>query len=121
MRTIKFRAWNKNGKYFLPFEETNDYILDPDNGQIINQKWGTEVNCELMQFTGLLDKNGKGIYEGDILEIDNKTVGIIKWDEQAAGFYFTESQDGWSHEWFERENKVIGNIYENPELLEVKP
>ena len=76
---------------------------------------------EIMQFTGLLDKNGKEIYEGDIVnDPDYKPDRIVFYEPLGAGFY-TKFPSG---NFIERlslsyqSSKVIGNIYENPELLE---
>jgi len=89
-------------------------------------KQGEFVDCVLMQYTGLKDKNGKEIYEGDIVHVtdffhgDAKVYkGVVKF---VGGYYQIEGQDirnaplGWIISSDDLE--VIGNIYENPELLE---
>ena len=70
-----------------------------------------------MQYTGLKDKNGKEIYEGDLL----KQKIIVKWNEKFASWCLY--REGWMFtHWFgescnPEECEIIGNIYENPELL----
>ncbi|KKL84776.1 hypothetical protein LCGC14_1961420, partial [marine sediment metagenome] len=69
----------------------------------------------LMQFTGLKDKNGKEIFEGDILKYENRNYEV-SWMEDDGGFFawlYGYSIQGGLFLWTE----VIGNIYENPELL----
>ena len=77
------------------------------------------------QYTGLKDKNGKKIFDGDIgVHREYECIGKIVWNDDEAGFYFcTLLEDGM----FEEEHlydyadcEVIGNIYDNPELLEVQ-
>lgn len=132
MREIKFRAWDKDLEEWIPEEsiiinkgkpiaimnQTDLPIQEALNkkGKLINPNW------ELMQFTGLKDKNDKEIYEGDIIEF--KKDGCTQ--EQGCGeickdfVIFSDGKfsiNGWSwHEakWY----IVIGNIYENPELME---
>jgi uncharacterized phage protein (TIGR01671 family) len=70
---------------------------------------------ELMQFTGLLDKNGKEIYEGDILALVNGYCDVVKFERSAWRWNDGHNILGvsWNLESFE----VLGNIYENPELM----
>jgi len=124
MRTIKFRAWIGDrmeysvvaglGKgYFL--NETAECVTKYDENPI-------------MQFTGLTDKNGKEIYEGDVfgkIVKGNKKrfYGIVEWNDNAEEIYddeqggFIDCYVGFSFPNGWRKWEVIGNIYENPELL----
>jgi uncharacterized phage protein (TIGR01671 family) len=122
MREIKFRAWEKNLKEIIPV-----HFIDFAN-RMINAKsaWRLFDEIELMQYTGLKDKNGKEIYEGDIVKnLRDKTFEIFWSEEELAWCDKGKWRDG-------RDNitlladlnavatiEVIGNIYENPELLEV--
>ena len=85
----------------------------------------------LMQYTGLKDSNGKEIYEGDLFGVTNlsgdlEIVGEAIFDTDLAQFTIKYANGGWAELWqhlSERTNKakeIIGNIYENPELLEGK-
>ncbi|MFS0877994.1 YopX family protein [Solibacillus isronensis] len=105
MREIKFRAWDKDLKQML-----NLFTMD---GQ---RKQETEETI-LMQYTGLKDKNGREIYEGDIVLVDNgRRKEIVKYHVNAGqcGYFpFLASE----HHWQSHNSEVIGNVYENEDLL----
>ena len=104
-------------------------MLYEDNiGDVL--QWAKQKQpIELMQFTGLLDKNKKEIYEGDVVNYEIKLPkeilykkGIVKWDEDWASFaIYDKINDNFAQEsdWVKIYNsiEVIGNIYDNPELL----
>ncbi len=119
-REIKFRAWNKIRKEMYPvFSFSQDCIFKDtmDGAGSEGVPDGTE-DVELMQFTGLLDKNGKPIYEGDIVKCfyyDNEIPSdhYSVWSVEYNGYgFFT----GPAHNLpilKHRDVEVIGNIYEN--------
>jgi len=131
MREIKFRAWDTKLKKMWSAEEmgADELTINPDGRGFVNV---SSVSTRLseyathlipLQFTGLKDKNGKEIYEGDIVMVRNYLNGKL-WDghvhpcsvESIPGGY--ELKDHWMHESLRSsEVEIIGNIYENPELL----
>lgn len=112
MRALKFRAWNKRGKFYLYDVQTmgfDDYIRE--NG----------IEQEVEQYTGLKDKNGKPIYEGDIVRDGKGEKCLIKWAESEAhfGLYDGGGMELTDFIWMQGEDlEVIGNVHENEELLE---
>lgn len=72
----------------------------------------------ICQCTGLKDKNGKRIFENDILK-DNVIYGVVKWDDANARYIIDDREDGYQDysEWW-HECEIIGNIFDDPELLE---
>jgi len=123
MREIKFRAWYREGKCWLDsvrvFGDGSWYgSLIGENG--IEVGGYDERECDLMQFTGLLDKQGKEIYEGDIV-IGFPTGNQPAIVDFAHGAFMTywKARDEWR--WLYQPTyvwEVIGNIWENPGLLE---
>jgi len=105
MRELKFRSWDGTKM------STNYMMLRNTDGVLFS----SVPDVVIMQFTGLLDKNGKEIYEGDILEFNysrsgNKTVFDVRW--RGKGFKPTRMSTS-----NRSEMEVIGNIYESPDLL----
>ena len=117
---FKFRIFNKLAMEFSYFSNPDlqvcfngDFksglIFPMDNSAIYMGKY------EEIQFcTGLKDKNGELIYEGDIIS-RGEDRGVIKYDDETASYYIRWKES----ETFIEDCEVIGNIYENPELLEV--
>ncbi len=114
MREIRFRAWDSVNKETNPPEE-----LIHLKGDITKDLEDTNSCLVLMQFTGLKDKNGKEIYEGDIV----KDQFGIKYEVVFNKCCFYGKADPWNGEedidlaHKETEIEVIGNIHENPELI----
>lgn len=122
--TPKFRAWLKNDKEIIDVDEIHwfDGELDIIGDYITFVRKADEI--ELMQSTGLKDKNGKEIFEGDIVDYKGRKA-VIKWHGSYASFIyrFVDELNKRSAEWYQLylaylKCEVIGNIYENPELLE---
>lgn len=125
----RFRAWLKEDKEMVDVEEINFFNGEFDFiGDAITWMCKSD-DCVLMQSTGLRDKNGKEIFEGDILSIetDEENVRVeVSWDSKHALFVFESKKYNEKEalgELFEDNSypfKIIGNIHTNPELLEVE-
>jgi uncharacterized phage protein (TIGR01671 family) len=142
MREFKFRAWDEQNKimhYDFQFiksgNEGNDWIIFTSDKQFLSDSHHPFQNpyfqqqFKIMEWTGTKDKNDKYIYEGDVISIDEhwsgdyripkrnyivelhspeyscKAIGVNEWEEL-----------DWNNKYIE----VVGNIFENPELLEGK-
>ena len=151
MREIKFRAWDSKAKAMFPVHDMNfcktnnqlnsiygvdiydkdsDYYGDVSYGGSVHKKTGKpgeplRPKFELMQYTGLKDKNGVEIYEGDILAFeDDKFVWSVEYEVCCfvanGGEYNQKEELIEFYDWKEESLDVviIGNIYEHPHLLE---
>lgn len=123
-RERKYRVWDISHKTFLP---TDVYaLITSDFGAfgIMLKDWDNYKEGEYLypnsqiqsDFTGLLDKKGKEIYEGDILKLSNKEIIEVSFK---SGKYLGVRKNGTvslsSFYWIYAE--IIGNIYENPNLI----
>jgi uncharacterized phage protein (TIGR01671 family) len=136
MRPIKFRAWDSKHKVWLA---RSDFSVN-GRGEVIHRHISTEnpseywINCdelELSQFTGFHDKNGREIYDGDILHSPAPWPGAsdsytkVFWHQgRNAGWY--ETLDGKTMTELDgdacsRLREIVGNILENPDLIREKP
>lgn len=127
-REIKFRVWFNGGMY-----DDADVKIDWVDGIVqVNTtiKMAKEQGYILMQYTGLKDKNGKEIYGGDIIIPANMHDSNINyWVSEDGGVIGLPQEIKWENfSWslpvcpknIEEDWEVVGNIYENPELLEAK-
>ena len=134
MRTIKFRAWNKLDKNWLAELELALFINPETKGKYfyIHDTSNNGIDyIEISQFTGLKDKNRKESYEKDICNFRRYKskkweVGEIFWSDIYLTYYlkcfYTKNKDSdfYSIRIEEcKEIEIIGNIYENPELLKL--
>ena len=134
----KFRAWDKINKemrdvWEIDFKFIGEILLSDD----FDGAWSTFDDVFLMQSTGLKDKNGVEIYEGDILTTEQYPYqvegeynyhGVVEWDKESAGYIVVKYvvnplisgiSNGMADRFEEVDGfEVIGNIYENPERLE---
>ena len=143
MRPIRYRCFNKKTNNM----EYNIYIINLSHNEVVIWKeiyddgqsyvnyetlFSSKDEFELMQFTGLHDRNGKAIYEGDIVKFsDGQYVdsgytyeivfheGSVRCKSENKYFYDHRAfdKDGWDKFY---SPEIIGNIHENPELLETK-
>ncbi len=130
-RIIKFRAWDKKHKNMLFNVSTGTIVIwsSPDN------RSADAEDCIFMQYTGLKDENGKEVYEGDILKNTKNKNQLVEvyWEGCTTDKHSINGGDwinwgGWSfkkvkidddftYAIYQNEIEVIGNIYENPDLI----
>lgn len=120
-REIKFRAWLKEEERMVSVSDISfiGQEIDKYEGDSSSGDWWGFDYIELMQYTGLKDKNGNEIYEGDICKHHGHDV-IGKWiyDDGFTSFVMMEGENHYFYFGIDEDRlEVIGNIYENPELL----
>lgn len=136
MRTLKFRAWNSQTGKMIDLQAITPLAMDAKllelgaKGLFIP----FDEHMILVQFTGLTDKNNAEVYEDDIVRNNDGDIYAIRWDRHLARFAFywhNASKKGSNKEWRNAEETItdfdmkarfelIGNVDENPELLEEK-
>ena len=139
MRIIKFRAWRTDEKYMVTSDVGALTALRNCYGNkgLAEQAGFSNIDNQpnpdkfiLMQYTGRKDINDKEIFEGDIVSFDDCTstesgycergcIGVVEWCNETVSFEVSNRLSAESYEVLD-ECVVIGNIYENPELLEGK-
>ena len=123
MREIKFRAWDKDSKEMIPLNNIDFEHNIMNKGSL----WKSLYSVELLQYTWLKDKNGKEIYEGDLVEYCiewgywNNDYTIKRTVEYNEWHYnpFIHWHEEFTQKTYPECCEVIGNIYENPELVTI--
>lgn len=126
MREIKFRAWDKEHKRWTNYSIADDLprFYDKHTGCWKTDKEGKRFI--LSQYTGLKDKNNREIYEGDVIKAISfaRWIGVVEYSDENSAFIFDDLDKKYRGDsivfmsQFDQGFKILGNIYENPELLD---
>ncbi|UYX56076.1 YopX family protein (plasmid) [Bacillus thuringiensis] len=127
MREIKCRGRDERGNWHYGYY-VDGYMFDSMSGQAVNAPFIVQTQLErnarvvpqtVGQYTGIEDKNGKGIYHKDIVRSHDGLLYIVEWDEEEAMFYYKDSygDEDCDLRMSAVSFEVIGNEHDNPELL----
>ncbi|MGH0669565.1 MULTISPECIES: YopX family protein [Bacillus cereus group] len=118
MSGFKYRTWDKQAKVM----EQYHYLQLSPNGQLYHDGMNVTDKYEILRFTGLKDKNGKEVYEGDILKEKDIITEVVFHDYQWKEKLIRSPRNHLKNYFPFRDTlpftaEVLGNIYDNPELL----
>ena len=124
MREFKFRAWHEYGRLDTTPVQPG-MVYDEHPGDCLHWKVQGQKIISIMQWTGFTDSRGKDVYEGDILGYGNDPLDFaaVRWESTKGRWYVTRPNKDimeWPlSDYFQWESHfiVVGNIYENPDLL----
>lgn len=120
MREIKFRAFSRIFNEHEMFFDID--IINKKDGQwfLFNNRtrlYQSGERVAIMQFTGLYDENDKEIYEGDIIQDSSGNLLVVEWNDDTCKYQFNDGHELNDCKNYGTFKLVIGNIYENPELI----
>jgi len=128
-RPIKFRVWDKLAERMIyPHNDNQQHFIIDLNGRFHNLQNGSGGDdYVIQQYTGLTDSNDDPIYEGDILknhyDVGNNIIGQVLYESDHGGYIFQWKRKGRGQDYKNLncdvafESVIVGNIFENPELL----